>query len=253
MSGMEKQEEKLFYDRLSDLVHSVERDWTARFSFFLDERQQALASRFLQYSGFHGFKLYGGFEKAGRKVLGLFPEYMEGEPSDFPIEAVTLGYRAEDKPRHQDILGTLMGLNIKRELIGDILIGEEYAVIFLLEPANTLVLSEVKKIGRAGVRTESGLPAVLPEPYTLKPIGGTVSSLRLDCLVAFFTNLSREKASQLIRSGQVSVNFFEVDEISHTVEEGDIFSIRGHGRFVLSKVGGLSQKGRLHLLGHQYV
>jgi len=250
---MDNGEEKLFYDRLSDLVHSVERDWTARFTFFLDERQQALASRHLHYSGFHQFMMFGGFEQAGRKILGLFPEYMEPTSEVFPLKAVTLHYRNEDKPRHQSILGTLMGLNIKRELIGDILIGEEEAVIFLLDPAHTLVLSELTKIGRTGVKVNDGLPDVLPEPYTLKPIGGTVSSLRLDCLVAFFTNLSREKASQLIRSGQVSVNFFEVNEISHLVAEGDVFSIRGYGRFVLSHVGGLSQKGRLHLLGHQYV
>ncbi len=250
---MEKPEEKLFYDRLSDLVHSVERDWTARFSLFFDERQQAQTRVFLQRQGFHQFKFYGGFEKAGRKVLGIFPEYQEGEASDFPIHAVTLGYRKADKPRHQDVLGTLMGLNIKRELIGDILIGEEYAVIFLLEPAQTLVLNEIKKIGRVGVQTKMGLPEILPEPYTLKPIGGTISSLRLDCLVSFFTNLSREKSAQLIRSGQVNLNFFEVDDISHPVEEGDVFSIRGYGRFILSHVGGLSQKGRLHITGHQYV
>ncbi len=250
---MNEREEKLFYDRLSDLIESVQRNWTARFTFFFDERQQALAKRFLQYSGFHDYMFYGGFDKAGRKMLGLFPEYQEPSDSEFPLQAVTLSYRSVDKPRHQDILGTLMGLNIKRELIGDILIGEENAVIFLLEPAHGLVLSELNKIGRIGVRTQNGLPEVLPEPYSLKPIGGTVSSLRLDCLVAFFTNLSREKASQLIRSGQVSLNFFEVDEISHPVAEGDIFSIRGYGRFVLSQVGGLSQKGRLHLLGHQYM
>lgn len=250
---MIERDEKLFYDRLSDLIKAVQRDWEARFTFFFDERQQALASRFLHQSGFHDFLCFGGFDKAGRKVLALFPEYLEPNTADFPIRPVTLRYRGADKPRHQDILGSLMGLNIRRGLIGDILIGEEYAVIFLLEPANTLVLNELRKIGRAGVKTEAGLPAVLPDPYSLKPIGGTVSSLRLDCLVAFFTNLGREKAAQLIRSGQVSVNFFEVDEISYGVAEGDIFSIRGYGRFVLSHVGGFSQKGRLHLQGHQYI
>ena len=250
---MDEREDKLFHDRLSDLMKGVQRDWTVRFTFFLDERQQAIAKRFLQYSGFHDFMFYGGFDQAGRKLLGLFPEYMEPNCSEFPVKAVTLRYRKEDRPRHQDILGTLMGLNIKRELIGDILIADDYAVIFLLDPAHSLVLNELQKIGRVGVRIAEGSPETLPEPYQLKPIGGTVSSLRLDCLVAFFTNLSREKAAQLIRSGQVNLNFFETDEISHPVAEGDIVSIRGYGRFVLSKVGELSQKGRLHLLGHQYM
>ena len=250
---MDEREEKLFYDHLSDLVHSVERNWTARFTFFLDERQQALAERFLSRLGFHNKMFFGGFEKAGRKILGLFPEYLEPDSSEFSIETLTVSYRTSDKPRHQDILGSLMGLNIKRDLVGDILIGENFAVLFLLEPANAIVLSELKKIGKIGVKITDTLPPTLPEPYTLKPISGTVSSLRLDCLVSFFTNLSREKSTQLIRSGFVNVNFFEVDEISFSVSEGDVFSIRGYGRFVLSKVGGLSQKGRLHLLGHQYV
>lgn len=250
---MDERDEKLLEDRLQDLVKGVQRDWTARFTFFLDEGQQAIAKRYLHYAAFHQYSFWGGFETAGRKVLGLFPEYQEATADDFPLTAVTLRYRSVDQPRHQDILGSLMALNIKRELIGDILIGEEYAVIFLLEPANTLVLNEIRKIGRVGVKAEAGTPEILPEPYHLKPIGGTVSSLRLDCLVAFFTNLSREKAAQLIRSGQVQVNFFQIDDVSHTVEEGDIFSIRGYGRFVLSHVGSLSQKGRLHILGNQYI
>lgn len=245
-------EEKLLYDRISDKIDAVERDWCVRFTSFLDERQQALAEKFLKQSVFGNFLLYGGFDEAGRKILGLFPEYQEPLKEEFPILPVTMYYREQDKPRHQDILGSLMGLNIKRELIGDILIGERYAVLYLIEPAYNLVLNELTKVGRVGVSVKPELPDILPKAYELQPISGTVSSLRLDCLVALLTNQSREKAVQLIRNKQVSVNFFESEEPAHPVLEKDIFSIRGYGRFILSSVGGTSKKGRLHLLCHKY-
>ena len=40
---MDEREDKLFHDRLSDLMKGVQRDWTVRFTFFLDERQQVIA------------------------------------------------------------------------------------------------------------------------------------------------------------------------------------------------------------------
>lgn len=250
---MESAEEKQLYARLDDRLRRLERDWSPNFGFFLDEGQQALARQYLWGRGFPNYLFWGGFEKAGRRILGLFPEYMEPEAAAFPLEGLCIRYREEDKPRHQSVLGSLMALNIKRELVGDILLGEREGALFLLEPAYTLALNELHKVGRAGVKLSPGLPDPLPEPYTLKPISGTVSSLRLDCLVAFFLNLSRERAAQLVRSGAVQRNHLPVQEPSAPVQEGDVLSIRGSGRFVLSQVGGLSQKGRLHLLGHQYV
>ena len=194
-------------------------------------------------------------------MLGLFPDYLalsEGMDraileEQFPIQRVALFFRAQDAITHRDILGSLMGLNLKRELIGEILTGEDFAVVFCTGAAAQLILSELERVGRAGIKKQQGYEGELPPLYRLEYQTGTVSSLRLDCAVSLATNLSREKSAALIEGGQVSLNFFEENKISREVGEGDILSIRGYGRYVLSKVGSVSKKGRLHLTLGKYV
>ena len=42
-------------------------------------------------------------------------------------------------------------------------------------------------------------------------------------------------------------------KMMNELKEGDILSIRGYGRFVLTQVGSLSKKGRIHLTIGKYV
>jgi len=77
--------------------------------------------------------------------------------------------------------------------------------------------------------------------------------MRLDCVVSLALNLSREKSAALIEGRQVSLNFFEEEKSSREVKVGDILSIRGYGRFLISQQGSLSKKGRLHLTISQYI
>lgn len=146
-----------------------------------------------------------------------------------------------------------MGLMIKREAIGDILVGEGLSVLFVTEPVAGVVLGELLKVGSCGVSCEQGLPDELPSAHQYRSIGGTVSSLRLDCVVALLTNLSREKASQLIRSGLVSKNAQPMDSISKEVAEGDKLSIRGYGKFLVGSAGTVTKKGRIHLECKKYI
>lgn len=246
-------EDKLFFDKLADWVHIVQKNWTERFSFFLDQRQQAAAEYYLSKAGFSPYAFYGGYGEAQRKVLGLFLEYSEPEENSFPVQAVTLRFKKEYQLRHQDILGSLMALEIKRELVGDILVDEGIAVVFCLPPANHLIMNELEKVGRVGVQKEEGRPQQLPQGVKLLPITGTVSSMRLDCVIAFLANISREKSAALIKSGAVSVNFFENKEVEQPLKEKDILSVRGYGRYEVTQIGGATKKGRLHLTCSKYV
>ncbi len=127
----------------------------------------------------------------------------------FPISTVALFYRKQDALTHRDILGSLMGLNIKRELIGEILTAEDFAVIFCTQTAQQIILSELERVGKAGIKKEQGYTGPLPKAYRLEYQSGTVSSFRLDCIVSLAINASREKSAGLIESGLVNLNFFE--------------------------------------------
>ena len=66
----------------------------------------------------------------------------------------------------------------------------------------------------------------------------TVSSLRLDSVVSAATGLSREKSSNLIKGGYVTVMYNIIESPSHQINEGDVFSVRGSGKFILFSING---------------
>lgn len=55
---------------------------------------------------------------------------------------------------HRDILGSLMGLGIKREMIGDIIINEDKAQFFCHNSISEFVEFNLKKVGRYSAETE---------------------------------------------------------------------------------------------------
>lgn len=252
---MNNQDNKLFYARLEDMHSRCERDGCAVFSSFLDETQSALAMQWCGRNiGDTRFMLWGGFDEARRKMLALYPEYCEESVrDDFPFVCLTLTFRKEDKLTHRDILGTLMGNRLKRETVGDIVIDEGIAQVFVTENVAKLITCSLSKVGRVGVKITDEKPFSLEVKQEFKDICGTVASMRLDCVAALCVSISREKAAALIRSEKVEVNHFTAVSISQELHEGDILSIRGSGRFIVFGTGNKTRKDRIHINLRKYI
>lgn len=218
---------------------------------FLDESEAAFCRDFLKKEP-AGYMLWGGYPEAERVMAGFFPDYMEPGAEDFPISALTFSYRASDKLGHRDFLGAFMRLGIERSVVGDILVGEGRAVAFIRREMEGYFLDNLQKIGRVGVKAEAGCREPLPAIREYKDISGVVASQRLDCIAALLCRTSREKAARLITSGAVMVNHQETVETDRRLEEGDIISVRGHGKFILDSFGPLTGKGRLTVKCRKY-
>lgn len=248
------QEEQVFAARIRDAVLNASQRDKFKQVGFLDERQRMIAGEICRREGFARFRFWGGYPEAVRVLFACFPDYLDPDEAEgvWELTALTFSFRPADKLTHRDFLGALMALGIKRETVGDILVGEGICVLFVLPSAAKLILSEVSKIGRAGVKIAEGLLEELPIQQQFIPREGTVASARLDAVVAFLTGSGREKAQQLIGRGLVAVNCETVEEVARTVEAGSRISIRGYGRFVLEQFGGVTKKGRLHVKASQY-
>ena len=72
----------------------------------------------------------------------------------------------------------------------------------------------------------------------------TVSSLRLDVVLAAIYNDSRQKAQTLIKSNHVKVNWKTVENASFEVEAGDVISARGYGRSKLLSIEGRTKRDK---------
>lgn len=218
---------------------------------FLDESQAAYCQDWLRGER-TAHLFWGGYEESQRVMLGFFPDYMEPDPTAFPLSAVTLRYRPEDKLGHRDFLGSFMGLGLQREVIGDILVGEGRTVAFVRAGLCGYFVDNVKKIGRVGVKLQTGFEEPLPLAVSFKDISGVIASERLDCMVGLLIHTSRGKAAGLISAGLVAVNHREALELSGKVQEGDIISVRGHGKFIIDRLGPLTGKGRLNVKCRKY-
>ena len=80
----------------------------------------------------------------------------------------------------------------------------------------------------------------------------TVSSLRLDAVLAAMLHCSRGVAVELITAGRVEINHLPADKPHAPVYEGDVFTVRGKGRFGLTALPGKSKKARLIIEYFQY-
>ena len=82
-----------------------------------------------------------------------------------------------------------------------------------------------------------------PEAKT-RTIRDTVSSLRLDSVVASGFGLSRAKAASAVESGKTELNHMPCIKPDRLVSAGDTVSVRGLGKLRLDEVLGNTKKGR---------
>lgn len=250
--GRLTEEERFFVGSVYDKIYAARERYRTGFTFFLTERQAELARTVAASERFDRALFCGGYEAAERVMFGAFSEYEEPDAAAFPLRALTLRFRSEDKLTHRDVLGSLMGLDIKRETVGDICVGEDHAVIFLTDTAADQALMGLSKIGRAGVRVTEGFePEDIPQrEYQL--ISGTVSSLRLDCVLALAVRCSRGNAAGYVEGGKVILRGQEITSCAAQVGEGDVFTVRGHGKFRLGTVGRTTKKDRTFIEIYKY-
>lgn len=246
-------EDRLFASHTADIIDICERKYIPRFTAFLDGNQVEIARSVLGNIGFDNFCFYGGFNEASRCVLGVFPPYSECELSDFPITALEIRYRSEKKLSHRDFLGSFMSCGINRNMIGDIIVNDGYTVAFVYNTVADAILNEVKKIGSEGVKISVNPSPEIKPNESFKEISGTVSSLRADCVISLALKLSREKTAQLIRSGNVLLNSRPCESVSKEMNCGDIFSARGHGKFIFGSINGTTKKDRIHITIKKYI
>lgn len=243
-------EEKLFVGRLEDLCSG--RRAAPSFSLFLTQRRISIAEAFISQRRYaEQTMLYGGFPDAERQILGVFPAHQYPDAAAFPVRAVTLHYRPDDAPTHRDFLGACLSLLITRDSIGDIVPEQGRCTIFALESVAPVILQELRKVGGVGVRCEPGAPADLEVRREFDELRGTVSSPRVDCVVALFAGISREKSAKLIQAELVQVNHANTG-ISKHVSPGDVISIRGRGKFIVDIIGNSTRKGRLPVNYRKY-
>ena len=143
-------EDNLFLSRADDVVALSSMRKKPCFFGFLNEMESYILQEYLSWNS-ENIYFYGGYESAKRVMLCCSENHITED--DFPVKAVYFKYRTADKLSHRDFLGALMSLGIERSCVGDILVGEGYAVCYALKQ---LVFRILKYQADAKSRLPSG-------------------------------------------------------------------------------------------------
>lgn len=216
---------------------------------FLTDGEQDLAQKALAAAGVTRHRFWGGHEGAERKVCVFLPDWAEefvpGSEDD-PLAAVAVKVPQDAKLTHRDYLGSMMGLGLDRDALGDILTGEAGCQAVCLKTLLPTLLTQWVEVGRyhAQVR-ELPLAELTPGESDVKIRRETFQSLRFDAVAAAGFNISRAKAASLISSGRVLLNHLPCVKPDKILEPGDSLTAKGLGKCVLAQVTGESRKGRI--------
>ncbi|MED0674704.1 YlmH/Sll1252 family protein [Aneurinibacillus thermoaerophilus] len=244
-----RRDEHPFVERVLEWTERVRARYQVIRTDFLDQRQAFIARSIANREAGVYFETYGGYEKAER-VRGLFyPEYVEPSREEFGLALLQVkGTNRFLTLEHRDYLGALIGLGIKREKFGDILVHTDGAQLLVAEEIAGYVRLYMNQVHRVRVTVEEvPLEGISVPEQSFHPLSFTVQSPRLDAVVGDVYRLSRAKVVAPIQNGRVKVNFREINDPSFYLEEGDIVSFKGFGRFKVTSIGGETKKGRIKM------
>jgi len=240
--------------RIEDLAERCERQSIVTATGFLTPAEQYELTRWAERFPDCDLLLSGGQDGCERKRAFFLPYWIPEE--EFNLAEHIRALRVEaffGVPGHRDYLGAALGLGIQREWLGDIRILGTTAYIFCHPSVERLLLDELTKVGRIGVKTTFCSLSDVPLPERkMKPISFTVKSLRLDAVASSMFGLSRTAAAELIRLGAASLNYAPCEKADAPVKEGDVISLRGRGKGILTEIGGRSRKDRLFVSAEIY-
>lgn len=250
-------DDRLMMARLLDKAELAEKTYKITNSDFLDPHQMAVASKMLANAGVCGYSFNGGYPEAERTIALFVPEFSDDTEQDQYIKRLLKVIEIVPKVlglSHRDYLGALMGLGIKREVIGDIIVDDDRCSIIVLSDIAEFIAGNLLKVGNTGVTLAiKDISVLTGHEARVKEIRATVAALRLDTVCAQAFGISRSKAAELIKAGRVNLNWETVQSSDRSVGEGDNISIRGKGKAVLDKVGDRTKKDRIAVKIRKYI
>lgn len=249
-------EERHLLSHTMDQIQAVQRRNVPAHTWFLTPAEALAVQSLIADLGNPGHVFTGGFAGAERRLCVFLPDWMEEDmldPSEY-ITALRATWYAEETLTHRDFLGALMGMGVRRETVGDILVSRGNCDLLLLPEVAPFLRASLERAGRSKLHLQEVALSDLhfPEART-KTIHGTVPAMRLDAVASTGFSLSRSKMAEAISAGRVTLNWRAVTRPDAPVRPGDVIACRGLGKCKVLEAGARSRKGRISIDLERYL
>lgn len=240
--------------KIADKAMHVNKNYTSAITEFINPFVAELCLPLIKNFNIK-YELFPSFEQGERKVFILYPDYLDS----VEIGEFIVGLRINNCSKfkvlsHKDYLGALMSLGIDRNKTGDIYVYDDYADIVMHSDISDYIIYNLEKIGHNKVKAEIiDVNSVNYKEQEHEILNITSSSMRLDNIVKHITNKSREIASDMVRAGNVKINWQVEEKVATEIKEQDMISISRYGRFKISNLSGLTKSGKYKIEIKHYV
>lgn len=225
------------------------------FSDFLGLAEQSALAEIERELGV-SYEKFGGAEGAERIVVRFGDEEEIGYSADYPIVAVKIepvAPKFADKLTHRDFLGALLNLGIERSVLGDIIVRDASAYVFVLEDMAEYVISSLARVKHTDVRISRADALPEGELYKTEQVRITAEGERLDAVIAKVYHISRDDSLSLFKKRLVYVDGRLCESASYRPKVGERVSVRGYGRMVYRGVDSTTKKGKLAIRVDMFV
>jgi RNA-binding protein YlmH len=244
--------EYVFIDKVLDWLSYVSDNYDLVTTDFLNPRQVFILKTLVNANASNDVRLYLSsllFETEYVRVI-LAPNYYELDLTDFDLACLRIDFAHRFVSlKHSQILGTLLGeTGLERSKIGDIALHQNFAQVLVTSKLSTLFIEKITQIAKSGVKlSEVSLTSfkLSADNSIVKVV--TISSLRLDNVIASLFNISRNLAQNLIQSSKVKVNYVAILRNDFELHLHDLVSVRRLGRLTITQNMGLTKKNKLRI------
>ena len=244
---MDKKDEFL----LARVEEACQNNYAPQFFDFQDEAMQMKMEKILKHSG-EPYLFWGGTENAGRRMLCIYPDYLEADTLEWPMLAVA--FHKEFPMDHRHVLGELMHLGITRECVGDINMNDEEVQVVFAERLRDFITLNFTKVKGRTIKPEILEPDLIKTfELRFKRLELVAASDRLDGVINKIWGFSRQDSITYIKQRRVRVNYEAVTKNDYRIKNGDVISFRGKGKAVITELGGVTKKGNLRLIVDKYI
>ncbi|QDQ01628.1 RNA-binding protein [Lysinibacillus fusiformis] len=245
-----RKDEQPFIEQVVSWQREVEDRYAPKLTDFLDPRQRFIVASIIGQDDAIKTMSAGLFHEAERQRMLIFPSYFEPQMENYQLTVFTIHYPAKFiQLRHPDVLGALLSLGLNRAKFGDIRVNEQQVQFVVADEVADYVRLHLTGIGKVKVYVESikETESLIQNEDEWVEESYTVSSMRLDVIMASVLNVSRQRAQALITGKKVRVNWTEREAVAFELQEGDILSVRGSGRLKILMTEGRTKKDKIRL------
>ncbi|MFI3329795.1 MAG: YlmH/Sll1252 family protein [bacterium] len=231
----------LKFKKLEQLVDKVYLSNKPYLSKFLDESEINYLSNHSKIN----IEFYGGFDNCKKKRAFLFPKDYDITPN-FNLTVFKINYNKRfSSIHHKHVLGTLMALGIARDVIGDIVIGDDIYFAVTNE-IKEFILNDFKVINQTTITLEETNDIIeIKDNFIEKEI--SASSLRVDLIVSNVYNLSRNQITDFVDKDYILINNQVVNKSFKQVNLNDTITCRTKGKFKIINISEGRNKLRIKI------